>query len=336
MLAVLKTYDISQPTSEYNVFTDILVPQKVGIQKFEQEPIVQTAKPNQLAIDKAVKEIDASEVESIESVQSGEGVFDIATSVLKGAMPAALAWKAATTAGKLAGKLVTGKVGTKISNVLSTKFNKNPNWRPGFPGEAHLVLPTPWSLTRANYAGPGTNLGARLARGDLGVDGPKGIDIASKTHDMLYNAARTKEDIRKADNRLISDIRKSSAGPVTRALAVKMLQAKKFGENVGVFGAETFTKLPGLKGKGRRMLPAEMLKKKLRKQGYQFPKKGKHNLAVMPIRARYQRGGKHNVAAKTKRASRQRGGQLGFLASLAAGLVVPAIVKAFKKKKKKK
>ena len=303
MLAVPKLYDVSNVTTSGNAFTDILVVPTLQIKSFVQDPITKTPKPDQLAIDKAVQ--------TLESEQSGEGIFDIATSVLKSATKVAAAWKAATTVGNI----VRGPIGTKISNVLHRKYNKNPNWKPGFPGESHVVLPTPFSLTRANYAGPGTNLGARLARGDIGVDGPRGIDIAAKTHDILYSQARNTKDIRVADDRLIQAIRKSTAGPKTKALAVKMLQAKKFGEDVGVFGPETFTKLPGLKGKGRKELPAEMLKKKLRKQGYKFPRKGKHNLSAMG-----------------KRGRSQKGGQLAFLAGLAANLVVPAIIKAFKKK----
>ena len=161
----------------------------------------------------------------------GEGFFDTARNI----------------AGKV-GRLATGKVGTTVSNVLSKKFNKNPNWRSGFPGEAHLVLPTKYGLTRANWCGPGTNLQARKARGDKGVSP---IDNACETHDTLYNQARSEKDLRKADNRLIRDIRRSKAGRKQKAVLIAGLRAKTLGEDVGLFGPETFTKVEGLHQKGR-------------------------------------------------------------------------------------
>ncbi len=195
--------------------------------------------------------------------QSGEGVLDIAKAGLRlasKAFPSSLgkvAQKVLGTAAKVSGALATaqavgavarGPIGTKISNVLSEKFNKNPNWRPGFSGEAHLVLPTQFGLTRANFCGPGTNLQKRLPRGDKGVSE---IDSACQIHDMLYTIAKSAKDIRAADDRLISDIRKAkSAGAVQKQILIKGIQAKKLGENIGVFGPETFTTLPGLQGRG--------------------------------------------------------------------------------------
>lgn len=307
MFSVSVPYNVSNVTSTRNAFTDILVHRVLDVKHYEQPSITKTPHPDQLAVDE--------EVQEIVSEQSGEGIFDIAASVMKGVSKVSNLWKKASTMGKAVGNLARGEVGTSVSNMLSRKFNKNPNWKPGFPGESHLVLPTSYGLTRANWAGPGTNLEARMARGDLGVDGPRGIDIASKTHDMLYHHAKTKQDIRDADNRLIQEIRDGSQGPKMKSFAVKMLQAKKFGEDTGVFDAETFTKLPQLKGKG--LLPAEMLKQKLRRQGYTFPRKGKHNVS-------------------SRKRSPQRGGQIAFLAGLAANLIVPAIIKAISKKKKKK
>ena len=104
--------------------------------------------------------------------QSGEGIFDVARAAVKlgkRVLPERLSLQAqkrlqqiSKVTGKLeaakalaqqVGKLATGPVGTKISNVLSEKFNKNVEWRPGFPNEAHLILPTTSGLTRANFCG---------------------------------------------------------------------------------------------------------------------------------------------------------------------------------------
>lgn len=193
---------------------------------------------------------------------SGEGILDVVKSGLRVARDVAIGsvkevvkqkfpatFIAAKAAGTL-GKLVSGPVGTKISNVLSEKFNANPAWRPGFSGERHLLLPTKFGITRTNWMGPKTAVLERIKRGDVGVDGPNGIDEAAKLHDLLYHFARTPSDIRRADKRLISDIRKSSQGPKVKAAAIAMLKGKLLGEAVGVFGPETFTKLPGLQGSG--------------------------------------------------------------------------------------
>lgn len=156
--------------------------------------------------------------------------------------------------GKAIGSLATGEVGTTISNKLSERFNSNPAWRPGFVGEAHLVLPTKSGLTRANFCGPGTNLLARLNRGDRGVSQ---VDTACSKHDMLYHLAKTTKDIRKADNILIKDIDNTTdisgvSGRVQRGILKAGLRAKTLGEDVGLFGPETFTQLPGLEGRGLR------------------------------------------------------------------------------------
>jgi hypothetical protein len=148
-------------------------------------------------------------------------------------------------------ELIASPAGTKISNVLSETFGNNPHWMPGFAGEKHLLIPTDWGPTRGNYIGPGTHLDERLARGDIGVDGPNGVDVAARTHDILYSLAKSVKDIRDADNRLIDDINKSSQGSKTKKLLIAGLRAKQIGEDVGVFGPETFTEIPGLqKGKG--------------------------------------------------------------------------------------
>lgn len=188
-----------------------------------------------------------------EPLQDGEGILSAAKS----------AFNAAKRVGSAVGSAVSGvafgKPGTQLSNFLHEKFNTNPNWRPGYPGEKHALLETPFGLTRANWAGPGTNVGARLARGDRSVDGPRGIDAASKTHDLAYTSARTAKDVRTADNRFIRDVMSSTAGPKMRNFVAGLFHAKKFGEDVGLINPDLFTE--GIRGKGfnpgggRRVIP---------------------------------------------------------------------------------
>lgn len=203
----------------------------------------------------AIEELQKQGMMAIESQNinpdiAGAGILPVDPStVLKLAGRAAVAGKALEGAARFADRLAFGPVGTKISNVLSERFNKNPNWRPGFPGEKHLVLPTKSGLTRANFCGPGTNLMARLKRGDRGVSE---VDTACSRHDMLYSLARNPKQIRLADNQLIRDIDAAqdisgAAGAIQKGILKAGLRAKKLGEDVGVFGAETFVDLPGLR-----------------------------------------------------------------------------------------
>ena len=85
--------------------------------------------------------------------QSGAGVLDLITAGLSAAKSAIPKVVLAGLAVKGAASLASGPIGTKISNVLSEKFNNNPEWRSGFTGEKHLILPTKFGLTRANFAG---------------------------------------------------------------------------------------------------------------------------------------------------------------------------------------
>jgi hypothetical protein len=192
--------------------------------------------------------------------QAGTGIIDVITQgakALSGFVPvdavsglANIAGKAtkalavAKKTGKLIGDLAFGEIGTTISNRLSEKFNKNPEWRPGFPGEKHVVLNTPHGLTRANFCGPGTQIIKRSNRGDKGVNQ---IDTACQKHDLLYHFARTKEDIRRADREMIREVDAvTDSGPTQKALAKGLIRGKIIGEDIGVFGPQTFTDLPGL------------------------------------------------------------------------------------------
>lgn len=111
--------------------------------KFGRKNILLGIEPPFINEDEAIKEDVAEGISELPMDMPGEGIVSAA--------------KFAGTTGlkivKAIGKLATGEVGTTISNVLSERFNKNPEWRPGFVGEAHLVLPTKSGLTRANFCG---------------------------------------------------------------------------------------------------------------------------------------------------------------------------------------
>ncbi len=165
------------------------------------------------------------------TIQKGSGYAQTIAAIIK----------AAPIVAKGVDKAAFGKIGTNISNTLSERYNKNPEWKPGFAGERHAVLPTNFGLTRANYAGPGTKLQTRLARGDKGVDGPYGIDAAAKTHDIDYYNAKSYSDIRKADKKFIKGVRQSTSTGTMKNLAIGAIKAKNFGEDIGILNKDVFS-----------------------------------------------------------------------------------------------
>jgi len=173
-------------------------------------------------------------------------------------------------AAKAVDKLAFGPIGTSISNTLSHAFNKNPKWRPGFPGEKHIVLPTDEGITRANFAGPGTRLDKRLPRGDQGVDGPRGIDSAAKKHDIAYSKIhRGQPDAvaatRKADIQMLKDIDNSTATATAKKVVKTAMRAKVFAEDLGVLDPLKFSG-------GRIRQPLKFKKSKAKGRGKPKPK----------------------------------------------------------------
>ncbi len=137
-------------------------------------------------------------------------------------------------------ELAFGPIGTALSNIASEKYNKNPNWRPGFSGEQHAVIDTPWGLTRANYLGPGTNLLERLARNDPSVDGPNGLDACAKVHDIAYGLARTADDVRAADDVFLNCLAKVETSTAMKTFVMGLFKTKKLAEDVGFLDPSKF------------------------------------------------------------------------------------------------
>jgi hypothetical protein len=102
-----------------------------------------------------------------------------------------------------------------------------------FKGEKHSPLQMPdGSLRVGNYIGPGTQAETRVARGDKGLTM---IDELSRRHDALYSLAKTKKDVRKADEDFL------------RILKSGVIKDTKFNKKAGKTGigakyaAETIT-----------------------------------------------------------------------------------------------
>lgn len=162
---------------------------------------------------------------------------------------------------------------TNVDESISMyeRQQRNPLAEPGFPGEKHIYLPTDYGITKANFAGPGTHIEERIARGDKGVDGPNGIDNAARQHDIDYMNARTSKDVRRADNKFIKKVKNSSQDSITKGIVVGAMKAKKIGENIGVFNPNTFTNV-NVSGSG---MPLERLKSKILKKSKKEKAKAK-------------------------------------------------------------
>lgn len=132
----------------------------------------------------------------------------------------------------------SGEIGTALRNMIP---DSDKTARKGFAGESHGILKLPNGLTGiANYMGPGTNIVARLKRGDP----PRTeVDKVAKAHDIRYMMAKNDEDIRKADKIMIKKVkeisrdRKDSRFNIAQA---SLMRAKVKAEDVGLLSKGSF------------------------------------------------------------------------------------------------
>ena len=76
-----------------------------------------------------------------------------------------------------------------------------------------------------HYAGPGTQLTKRLARGDPGINR---LDKIAKQHDIAYSKAKNLQDKWKADDVMIRAIdRLPGKKKLTEKMVKKIMQAKR-------------------------------------------------------------------------------------------------------------
>lgn len=125
----------------------------------------------------------------------------------------------------------------------------------GFKGENHAIgLDNGVYLQRYSFAGPGTKIKQRLARGDNGIRLPDGsiskIDSAAKIHDIEYqnifdNYKKTKgnfnpKDVRVSDNKFIEKVKRANEEPNLRKVILSAFSAKKFAEDKGLISPKKF------------------------------------------------------------------------------------------------
>jgi len=102
-----------------------------------------------------------------------------------------------------------------------------------FKGEKHAPLQMPdGKLTVGNFIGPGTHAETRIARGDKGLTM---VDALARRHDALYSLAKTKKDVRRADEDFLK---------ILKTGVIKDTKFNKMAGKLGIaskYAAETIT-----------------------------------------------------------------------------------------------
>jgi hypothetical protein len=253
--------------------------------------------------------------------QGGEGFVDSLKNLFNGAK-------------RIATKVVdaaTSETGTAIQNAVLSQTNKNPLWKPGFPGEKHAILQTDYGLTKGSWIGPGTNIDARLARGDQGITP---VDQASKRHDLRYSLAKDVSDIRKADVAMLREVAASNDRPFNKALGNIGIGGKIALESGGFAKPEDFTTFGGLTDPVKRAKYEAALKqaggKKVKPPGHKLKNKLIKQVAAGKLKP---------TAKNTNRASNMEGegiitDGLEYLSSKAGHALLPLVKKLFQSRMK--
>ena len=130
----------------------------------------------------------------------------------------------------------------KVSNIFP---DANEDARPVYPGELHALGRCGNLPCRSAYTGPGTVLALRLRRKPRGKtypfmagDPPRNpTDVVSRRHDLSYGLSTSPADIRAADKRMLSSLKKIrknksdsviNTGPAYAGIAAKV-KAEDFG-----------------------------------------------------------------------------------------------------------
>tara|TARA_R110000851_G_scaffold16414_2_gene53518 strand:+ start:451 stop:1041 length:591 start_codon:yes stop_codon:yes gene_type:complete len=106
-----------------------------------------------------------------------------------------------------------------------------------FDGERHAPIYTKDGFKRATYEGPGTQIIKRLLSTDPDIHEPISMtDKTSMAHDIRYSLGKSKQDIRKADEKMIDVInqKKDEDYWINRKVASIPIKAKMKMENMGL------------------------------------------------------------------------------------------------------
>ena len=136
-------------------------------------------------------------------------------------------------------KELTELANNGVKKVLGGNTGTYGPSKPGFTGEKHVPMMVPGSLKpqRANFAGPGTKLRKRLARGDKPINE---VDRVAKAHDLRYGLSQDYQEVRRADQKMLAALGKIKGINVQSLIAQGVMKSKIAIEDTGVVGRDFF------------------------------------------------------------------------------------------------
>ena len=144
-------------------------------------------------------------------------------------------------------------LGDVYSNITGQRFSD----------ERHTPLITDQGVKIAEYAGPGTHIKYRL---ENNIEPLTLVDKISKAHDLRYSLSKNIDDVRYADNKMISkldEIDKKGLDYKLNVKAVKTaMKSKRLFEDVGVWSKGSFSDMKGaeLPEEDKRLFETELNK----------------------------------------------------------------------------
>lgn len=193
--------------------------------------------------------------------------------------------------------LYSGQYATQLKNMLP---NSDATGRPLFEGENHAIIKlSNGRFGSSNWLGPGTRVVERVKRGD---PGRTEIDRVAQGHDLRYSLAKDINDVRKADNKMISkvaEIARKKTDSLWNINQARLISAKVVLEDVGFLKRDAFS---GNLKKTRNASDTALLKNKLaqvEQEGYGKLKpvdRLKYSLLKKMVKSKPTKGGSLNPA----------------------------------------
>ena len=129
-------------------------------------------------------------------------------------------------------------------NFLGNIYAKISSQR--FPDERHTPLITDNGIKIAEYAGPGTHIKYRL---ENNIKPLTLVDKTAKAHDIRYALSENIDDVRYADNKMISKLDEIDKNNLDYKLNIKTtksaMKSKRLFENVGIWDKGSFSDMKG-------------------------------------------------------------------------------------------
>ena len=132
-----------------------------------------------------------------------------------------------------------------------------------FKDERHVPLITDKGVKLAEFAGPGTHIKYRI---ENNIQPINAVDKSAKAHDIRYTLSKNVDDVRFADNKMISKLEEIDRKGLDYKLNVKAvktaMKAKRLFEDVGVWDKGSFSDMKGaeLSDSDKRLFESELNK----------------------------------------------------------------------------